>query len=172
MKKKWIAVVASVLVVMVIAGLLSIRGNKELADSMPQPAPWPTPTSSVNYQTPPAQVFTFMCELSDQFKPTTFYSACADGYAGIGKIVWTSWGASGASGYGYRFANPCNPDCASDSSRYTNKVFLKLDTPIQMGKKVYLTTLHSAVAMGDGGMAGDPIWDDWDLGYDFRMMQY
>ena len=170
MKKMWV-VVSIALLVLVVSGFFAVSRNNETADSMPHPAPWPTPTSTIDYNTDPSNVFTFMCELSDQYQPDTFYSACADGYAGIRDIKWSTWSAKGATGSGYRFANPCDPDCASDSSQNIEKVFLKLDTPIQMGSKVYLTHLHSVIAMADGGIPGTPQWDDWDLGYDFRMMR-
>ena len=166
--KKWL--IAGVVLLLVVGSFFAVRTNNQVREDLPQPAPWPTPTSVINYSTPESSVFTFMCELTNQYKPDTFYTACADGYAGIRKIHWSSWGAKGATGSGYRFGNPCNPDCASDSVQDYEKVFLKLDTPIQMGKSVYLTVLHSTMADANGRLPADPLWSDWDLGYDFRMM--
>lgn len=165
--KKWL--IGAVVLLLALGSFVAVRTNQKTIDSVPQPAPWPTPTSAVDYLTPPSSVYTFMCELSDEQKPTTIFSACADGNAGIGKITWQSWSAKGAAGVGYMYSNPCNPDCASDSIKFQDKVFLKLDTPIQMGKKVYLSVLHSSYADADGKISNPPLWGDWDLGYDYRM---
>ena len=135
------------------------------------PYPWPTPTSAVDSSLSGKNVLTFMCELSDQYKPDSFYRACADGYDGIGKITWKSWTASGAIGFGQDYANPCNPNCASDQIVYTQKLALKLDTPIQMGKKVYLTLLHYAPVDSNGNVKAGTKWSTWNIGLDYRQMQ-
>ena len=45
-------------------------------------------------------VYTFVCEIPKQQKPELIYFACADGNTGIGKIEWSTWEASGATGVG------------------------------------------------------------------------
>jgi hypothetical protein len=123
----------------------------------------------VNYSITPKNVFTFNCEI-DEYKPETFFSACADGYTGIGKIKWSTWGINGATGTGWDYHNPCMPDCASDSIVYTQKYQLKLDTPIQMGKYAYLSVLHYVPIDASGKVTPGAKWELWDLGYNFRMM--
>jgi hypothetical protein len=50
-------------------------------------------------------VYTFVCEIPGQQKPELIYFACADGNNGIGKIEWSTWEATGATGVGEYFAN-------------------------------------------------------------------
>ena len=85
-------------------------------------------------------VYTFVCEIPKQQKPELIYFACADGNTGIGKIEWTTWEASGATGVGEYFANDCDPDCANGTFGFTN-VNLKLKKPIGVKGKVHLTDL-------------------------------
>jgi hypothetical protein len=50
---------------------------------------------------------------SEQFKPKRIVLACGDGGTWLGKLKWSSWGASSASGAGNYSAINCTPDCAA-----------------------------------------------------------
>jgi hypothetical protein len=85
-------------------------------------------------------VYTFVCEIPEQQKPELIYFACADGNNGIGKIEWSTWEATGATGVGEYFANDCDPDCANGTFEFTN-VNLKLAKAIGVKERVHLTDL-------------------------------
>lgn len=48
-----------------------------------------------------------------QFKPKKIVLACGDAGSWLGKLKWSSWGATSATGTGVYNANDCTPDCAS-----------------------------------------------------------
>jgi hypothetical protein len=127
------------------------------------PAPWPTPTSQVDQSVNARDVFTFVCETSNNFKPESFFFACADGNDGITKVTWSAWSVKGATGTGKRFTNDCNPSCVDGTVHYT-PVEIYLDTPVQMGKYAFLTLLHYRAASSQ-------TWSTWDLSEDYRMMK-
>ena len=109
-------------------------------------------------------VYTFVCEIPKQQKPELIYFACADGNTGIGKIKWSKWEASGASGTGEYFANDCNPDCADGKFKFTS-VKLAIDKAIGVKGKVHLTNL-TYESIAPGGISGD-----WDLAEFYLMME-
>lgn len=109
-------------------------------------------------------VYTFVCEIPKQQKPDLIYFACADGNTGIGKIKWSKWEASGASGTGEYFANDCNPDCADGKFKFTN-VKLAIDQAIGVKGKVHLTNL-TYESIAPGGISGE-----WDLAEFYLMME-
>ena len=127
------------------------------------PGPWPTPTSTVNLATDASHVFTFNCETSNNFKPESFFFACADGNDGITAITWSSWGIKGARGTGKRFTNDCKPSCVDGTAHYS-PVEIFLDTPVQMGKNAFLTMLHF-------GTGSSRDWSEWDLSRDYLIMK-
>lgn len=49
---------------------------------------------------------------STQFKPKKIVVACGDGGTWLGKLRWSSWGATSATGSGVFNWNDCTPDCA------------------------------------------------------------
>jgi len=104
------------------------------------PTPWPTPTTALNVKTAGNHVFTYVCEIPNSYKPDVVYFACADGNTGIRGIRWTTWTPLSAQGTGEYFENNCTPDCAEGKFSFT-PVALWLDTPIQMGREIYLTQL-------------------------------
>jgi|GEM_PF-2918536 len=106
----------------------------------PSPTPWPTPTTALNVKTAGNHVFTYVCEIPNSYKPDVVYFACADGNTGIRGIRWTTWTPLSAQGTGEYFENNCTPDCAEGKFSFT-PVALWLDTPIQMGREIYLTQL-------------------------------
>ena len=106
----------------------------------PSPTPWPTPTSALNVKTVTSHVFTYDCEYPHSYQPDMVFFACADGNTGIRAIHWSTWTPQSAQGTGQYFENNCTPDCAEGKFSFT-PVALWLDTPIQMGKDVYLTQL-------------------------------
>ncbi len=106
----------------------------------PSPTPWPTPTTALNVKTAGTHVFTYVCEIPNSYKPDVVYFACADGNTGIRGIRWTTWTPLSAQGTGEYFENNCTPDCAEGKFSFT-PVALWLDTPIQMGREIYLTQL-------------------------------
>ena len=108
------------------------------SDAPPQFA-WPAPTSAADPATPANQVLTFDCE-TQVSKPDAILFACADGYEGIEKISWSTWGVKGARGTGTYFRNQCDPDCASGKFAY-QKVSLALGGAIATEGKVFLTLL-------------------------------
>jgi hypothetical protein len=85
-------------------------------------------------------VYTFVCEIPGQQKPDLIYFTCADGNEGIGKIEWSTWEATGATGVGEYFANDCDPDCANGTFGIA-KVNLKINKPIGVNGQVHLTEL-------------------------------
>jgi len=97
-------------------------------------------------------VFTFVCEVPKQQKPELIYFACADGNEGIGKIEWSTWEATGASGIGEYFANDCEPDCASGKFVFT-RVNLALSRPINVDGKLHLGDL-TYESVESGGVSG------------------
>ena len=108
-------------------------------------------------------VYTFVCEIPKQQKPELIYFACADGNTGIGKIEWSTWEASGATGVGEYFANDCDPDCANGTFGFTN-VRLAINEPIGVKGKVHLTNL-TYEAIDEGGISGD-----WNLAEFYLVM--
>jgi len=108
-------------------------------------------------------VYTFVCEIPEQQKPELIYFACADGNTGIGKIEWTKWEASGATGVGEYFANDCDPDCANGTFGFTN-VNLKINKPIGVKGKVHLTEL-TYDSVEEGVISGK-----WDLSEFYLVM--
>ena len=109
-------------------------------------------------------VYTFVCEIPKQQKPELIYFACGDGNTGVGKIKWSKWEASGASGTGEYFANDCNPDCADGKFKFTS-VKLAIDKAIGVKGKVHLTNL-TYESIAPGGISGD-----WDLAEFYLMME-
>ena len=97
-------------------------------------------------------VYTFVCEIPEQQKPELIYFACADGNTGIGKIEWTTWEATGASGIGEYFANDCEPDCASGKFEFT-RVNLAINRPINVDGKLHLADL-TYESVESGGVSG------------------
>jgi hypothetical protein len=97
-------------------------------------------------------VFTFVCEIPGQQKPELIYFTCADGNTGVGKIEWSTWEATGATGVGEYFANDCDPDCANGTFGFTN-VNLKINKPIGVKGKVHLTEL-TYDSVEEGGVSG------------------
>ena len=108
-------------------------------------------------------VYTFVCEIPEQQRPELIYFACADGNTGIGKIEWTKWEASGATGVGEYFANDCDPDCANGTFGFTN-VNLKINKPIGVKGKVHLTEL-TYDSVEEGVISGK-----WDLSEFYLVM--
>ena len=108
-------------------------------------------------------VYTFVCEIPEQQKPELIYFACADGNNGIGKIEWSSWEATGATGVGEYFANDCDPDCANGTFGFTN-VNLKINKPIGVKGKVHLTEL-TYDSVEEGVISGK-----WDLSEFYLVM--
>jgi hypothetical protein len=108
-------------------------------------------------------VYTFVCEIPGQQKPELIYFTCADGNNGIGKIEWSTWEASGATGVGEYFANDCDPDCANGTFEIT-KVRLAINEPIGVGGKVHLTNL-TYQSVDEGGISGD-----WNLSEFYLVM--
>jgi hypothetical protein len=108
-------------------------------------------------------VFTFVCEIPNQQKPELIYFTCADGNAGIGKIEWSTWEATGATGVGQYFANDCQPDCANGTFEFAD-VRLAINEPIGVKGKVHLTNL-TYQSVDQGGIAGE-----WDLSEFFLVM--
>ena len=98
-------------------------------------------------------VYTFVCEIPKQQKPELIYFACADGNTGIGKIEWSTWEASGASGVGEYFANNCEPDCAGGKFEFT-RVNLALSRPINVDGKLHLGDLKYD-SVESGGVSGE-----------------
>jgi hypothetical protein len=137
--------------------------SKLVQSDQSTPAPWPTPTSPVNQAIDPGSVFTFDCETSNNFKPESFFFACADGNDGITAITWSSWDVKGAKGTGKSFTNDCNPSCVDGTVHYS-PVEIYLDSPVQMGKSVFLTMLHYRT-----GSSQD--WSTWDLSRDYLRMK-
>src|SRR5579859_620586 len=61
----------------------------------------------------------------EQFKPKRITLACGDAGIWLGKLKWSSWGASSASASGTYNQNNCTPDCASGKiNSYPVKVTL------------------------------------------------
>ena len=108
-------------------------------------------------------VYTFVCEIPNQQKPELIYFTCADGNAGIGKIEWSTWEATGATGVGQYFANDCQPDCANGTFEFAD-VRLAINEPIGVKGKVHLTNL-TYQSIEDGGISGD-----WNLAEFFLVM--
>ena len=108
-------------------------------------------------------VYTIVCEIPGQQKPELIYFACADGNTGIGKIEWSTWEASGATGVGEYFANDCDPDCANGTFGFTN-VRLAINEPIGVKGKVHLTNL-TYESIDEGGISGD-----WNLAEFYLVM--
>ena len=108
-------------------------------------------------------VYTFVCEIPKQQKPELIYFACADGNTGIGKIEWSTWEASGATGVGEYFANDCDPDCANGTFEFAN-VNVALARPIDVDGKVHLTDL-TYEAIDEGGVSGE-----WNLAEFYLVM--
>jgi hypothetical protein len=50
---------------------------------------------------------------TEQFKPKRIVLACGDGATWLGKLKWSSWSESSASGAGNYSAIDCTPDCAA-----------------------------------------------------------
>lgn len=48
-----------------------------------------------------------------QFKPKRITIACGDAGIFLGKLKWSTWGASSAKGAGTYNQNDCTPDCAA-----------------------------------------------------------
>jgi hypothetical protein len=109
-------------------------------------------------------VYTFVCEIPNQQKPELIYFACADGNTGIGKIEWSTWEATGATGVGEYFANDCDPDCANGTFGFTN-VNLKINKPIGVKGKVHLTEL-TYDSVEEGVLSGK-----WDLSEFYLVME-
>ena len=109
-------------------------------------------------------VYTFVCEIPGQQKPELIYFTCADGNNGIGKIEWSTWEASGATGVGEYFANDCDPDCATGTFGFTN-VNLKINKPIGVKGKVHLTEL-TYDSVEEGVLSGK-----WNLAEFYLMME-
>ncbi|HTU87044.1 MAG TPA: hypothetical protein VMF57_15815 [Solirubrobacteraceae bacterium] len=59
-----------------------------------------------------AKPFAINCN-SAQFKPKRIVLACGDGATWLGKLKWTNWGGSSASGSGNYSVIDCTPDCAA-----------------------------------------------------------
>lgn len=137
------------------------------------PAPWPTPTSTLNRNTSEKNVLTFVCETDDNYKPNLIFQYCGDGGAGLESIKWNSWGIDGAFGTGRYFQNDCDPDCADGTLHYTS-VKITLTVPVQIGPKVFLTMISyqevdskgNEIPIEKGGKSGG-----WDLGADYRDMK-
>jgi hypothetical protein len=55
----------------------------------------------------------------EQFKPKRITLACGDAGIFLGKLKWSSWGASSASASGTYDQNTCNPDCAAGKIKST-----------------------------------------------------
>ena len=108
-------------------------------------------------------VYTFVCEIPKQQKPELIYFACADGNTGIGKIEWSTWEASGATGVGEYFANDCDPDCANGTFEFAN-VNVALARPIDVDGKVHLTDL-TYESIDEGGVSGE-----WNLAEFYLVM--
>jgi hypothetical protein len=109
-------------------------------------------------------VYTFVCEIPNQQKPELIYFACADGNTGVGKIEWSTWEATGATGVGEYFANDCDPDCANGTFGFTN-VNLKINKPIGVKGKVHLTEL-TYDSVEEGVLSGK-----WDLSEFYLVME-
>jgi hypothetical protein len=109
-------------------------------------------------------VYTFVCEIPGQQKPELIYFACADGNTGVGKIEWSTWEATGATGVGEYFANDCDPDCANGTFGFTN-VNLKINKPIGVKGKVHLTEL-TYDSVEEGVLSGK-----WDLSEFYLVME-
>ena len=108
-------------------------------------------------------VYTFVCEIPEQQKPELIYFACADGNNGIGKIEWSTWEATGATGVGQYFANDCQPDCANGTFEFAD-VQLAINEPIGVKGKVHLTNLTDQ-SIEEGGISGD-----WNLAEFYLVM--
>ena len=136
--------IGGVLVIGVGASLLTSSNDSSTTTvvdtASPSPTPWPTPTTALNVKTAGTHVFTYVCEIPNSYKPDVVYFACADGNTGIRGIRWTTWTPLSAQGTGEYFENNCTPDCAEGKFSFT-PVALWLDTPIQMGREIYLTQL-------------------------------
>ncbi|HUA49155.1 MAG TPA: hypothetical protein VMA77_28220 [Solirubrobacteraceae bacterium] len=62
---------------------------------------------------------------SEQFKPKRIIISCADAGTWLGKLKWSSWTGSSATGAGTYNANTCTPDCAAGKIKsYPVKVSL------------------------------------------------
>ncbi len=88
------------------------------------------------------------CGYGYLIKPASITLACGDGYIGIEKIKWKSWGKSSASGVGTYFYNNCNPDCASGK-------FIRFKVPLSVGsiwlEKSSKKKLYSQLEIPDSG---------------------
>jgi hypothetical protein len=63
-------------------------------------------------------------------EPSSIVLACGDGNASLTHLIWTSWTATKAAGYGYYTHNTCTPDCA-DGTFVSAPATVRLGYPME-----------------------------------------
>ncbi len=156
-----------------ISGLLNF-GNSTSNLKTPSPSTdlqkaLPLATEPVNVNMPARNVYTLVCETTDQ-KPTEFFIACADGNTGLTKIKWKTWTALSATGSGKYFSNDCKPDCANGYFHYA-PVGISIDRPVEIKSRIFLTRVTYREIDSNGNKVADGPNGSWDALAQYQEMQ-